>query len=128
MEIAQDLLSPVAKKGQAHFLSNDPMQGLDKSDPKAVGAKFEAIFYRMILKQIRESKLDDGLFSSSAMETRAEMRDDELAGVLGQAGHLGIIKMIEDFSAKMASEDVVHPQQFNTALNAPKGLLKEVKS
>ncbi|SCA62600.1 hypothetical protein SCG7109_AB_00560 [Chlamydiales bacterium SCGC AG-110-M15] len=128
MDISQALLAPSSKKGKAHFFSNDPLSGLDKTDPKVVGAKFESIFYRMILKQIRESELDDGLFTSNAMKTRKEMQDDELANVLGGAGHLGIMKMIEDFTAKVTGEGVVHPNAFSKNLEAPQGLIKEVKS
>jgi len=128
MDISQDLLAPSSKTGQAHFFSNDPLSGLDKSDPKVVGAKFESIFYRMILKQIRESELDEGLFTSNAMKTRKEMQDDELANTLGGAGHLGIMKMVEDFTAKVNGDGVVHPNTFRKSLDAPQGLIKEVKS
>ncbi len=66
-----------------------------RNDPKKLGGQFEAIFYRTMLKQMRDAQLEEDPFENGmgAGQIRT-MMDDELANVLGQRGYLGIGDMI----------------------------------
>ncbi|MBB64332.1 MAG: hypothetical protein CMO81_04640 [Waddliaceae bacterium] len=83
-----------AQVQQASFYSSDALSGMSRKDPKKVATQFEAIFYRMILKQMRDSSLSEGLFDSSAMQQTQSMQDDELANLLAGHGALGIKDLV----------------------------------
>lgn len=87
--------SPSAAKAES-FYSNQFLKGSDARSPTKVGRAFEAIFYRMILKQARETELATPLLDSPAMKQMREMQEDELATQLGNQGKLGIAKIVED--------------------------------
>ncbi len=109
------------------FYSNNPLEGASRKDPKKVGALFEAIFYRMIFKEMRESELasEDLLSSSESKQARA-MRDDELSNYLGAQGNLGVIDLLEKDAAVMESGSVVRTEDFGQVFGAPLGgLLKD---
>lgn len=84
----------------------------DKKDPEKVGAMFEAIFYRMILKEARSSSLGDPLFGSVQTDRAKEMRDEEFAHHLASKGQLGIKKLIVDHIKKLEGEDTIPPERF----------------
>lgn len=77
------------------FYSNQVLSAQDRKDPKKVGAMFESMFYRMIFKEMRASS-EDPLFGGSGMDQWKEIRDDEMAQVLGMQGKLGIADMITE--------------------------------
>lgn len=82
-------LSPAPVASGAHELS-----AWNKKNPEVVAGKFEALFYRMILKQAREARLADPLLDSAHTRQIEEMRDDELAEHLGARGNLGIKNLV----------------------------------
>ena len=90
------------------FYSSSPLNKQTK--PEAIGTQFEAIFYRTIFKQMEESQLDEGLFSSSQMQQLSGMRYDEMAGILAQKGHLGIKQLITNELLKNQEKDLT-PEQ-----------------
>jgi Rod binding domain-containing protein len=94
------------------FYSSSLMGEADKKDPEKVGAMFEAIFYRMILKEARESSLGDEIFGNKQVENYKEMRDEELAQNLAAKGHLGVKKIVVDHIEKVQGKDTVPPEMF----------------
>ena len=112
-------------KGAGSYHDASLLSSLDKSDPKKIGGLFEAMFYRMIFKEMRNSSLGDPLASSFNSQQVREMHDDELANQLGAQGHLGVVKMIEDYTQQMDSDNVVNPKDFNRFFGQPLGLLKD---
>jgi flagellar protein FlgJ len=72
-------------------------------DPKKVAGMFEALFYRTMLRQVRESSMGDPLFESSATKQAQEMMDDEMAVELGKKGDLGIANMMLEMIEKRES-------------------------
>ncbi len=105
------------------FYGMAPMGKGGVRNPKKVAAQFESIFYRILFKQMRDASLGDP-FDSHAMGTVKEMRDDEIANLLGATGNLGIKDLVTDFLEKQESEDVVHSENFKIAFQNPQGLLK----
>lgn len=79
----------------------DPLQG--EQNPEKVAGMFEAMFYRMMLSQVRSASLGDPLFSSSAVRQAEEMLHDEMANDMGKKGELGIANMMLDMVYKKQS-------------------------
>lgn len=71
---------------------------LGKNDPNAalreVARQFEGIFFKMVLKSMRDATVESGLFGSSQAKQYREMFDHQLSVTLGQGGKLGIADMI----------------------------------
>lgn len=84
-----------------------------KKSPKELAAKFEAIFYRILLKQARQSELGGSLFDSRESEQYKEMRDDELSLQMGKKGHLGIVDLVMDYVKKKESKDIIPLERFS---------------
>jgi Rod binding domain-containing protein len=115
------------KPSSGGFLQPGNLSPADRKNPKLLGAKFEAMFYRMILKQTREASLGDPLFGSSQTDSLKEMQDDEMSNVMGAEGHLGVVKMITDYMEEMESDRIISPKDFDTLAAAPAGLIKDTK-
>jgi Rod binding domain-containing protein len=92
----------------ASFYGNASLNGPDREDPRRVGAQFEAIFYRMLFRQMRESSLDEGLFDGRDMEQFQEMQHNELANALGAMGELGIIDAVVKEASQMPTADALY--------------------
>ena len=72
---------------------------------KDVAEQFEAIFVHQMLKQARQSKLADGIFSSEAQDTFNEMLDVEYSSILSKKNNFGIAEgLIRQFSSHINSE------------------------
>jgi flagellar protein FlgJ len=56
---------------------------------------FEALFLRQVIGSMRQAKLGDDLFGSSATNTYREMSDKQLADALAQKGSIGIAALVE---------------------------------
>ena len=72
------------------------------SAPKAVDPAlrkaaqgFEALFLRQVIGSMRQAKLGDDLFGSSATNTYREMSDKQLADALAQKVSIGIAALVE---------------------------------
>lgn len=56
---------------------------------------FEALFLRQVIGSMRQAKLGEDLFGSSATDTYREMSDRQLADSLSQKGAFGIAALVE---------------------------------
>lgn len=56
---------------------------------------FEALFLRQVIGSMRQAKLGEDLFGSSATNTYREMSDKQLADSLAQKGSIGIAALVE---------------------------------
>jgi len=98
---------------QSSYFSGDLLQGSMKKDPKAVGQMMESMFYRMLLKQVREEKLGEDLFESHQSDQINEWQDEEMAHQLGAMGALGVAAIVEESLKKQEM--------------APQGILKAAR-
>ncbi|MFT4552144.1 MAG: Rod binding domain-containing protein [Chlamydiales bacterium] len=114
----------LAKNKINSFYGAENSQGKDSKDPKKVAAMFEAIFYRLLFKNNRDSMMEDPLVGGQEMNTMKEMRDDEMANNLGSLGHLGIRDMVEEFIEKTQGTNVISPEKFKDRFDVSGGLLK----
>jgi Rod binding domain-containing protein len=88
------------------FYESSVINPADRKDPRKVGALFEAMFYRMLFKQVRDSEMTEPFFSGFQSEQIQEMRDDELANSLASEGQLGISNLITDYLAKQDATEL----------------------
>lgn len=65
------------------------------SDAREAAEQAEALFVRMLLKEVRRSMPEDGLFSSREMSTFQDMFDERVADQIAQSGQLGLADAIE---------------------------------
>lgn len=72
------------------------------SAPKAVDPElrkaaqgFEALFLRQVIGSMRQAKLGEDLFGSSATNTYRDMSDRQMADSLSQKGAFGIAALVE---------------------------------
>ena len=66
------------------------LQNKNNNDLEAVADQFESLFVYQMLKQARQSKLADGIFSSEAQETFQNMLDIEYSQILSNKNNFGI--------------------------------------
>ena len=72
------------------------------NDLKVVADQFESIFVFQLLKQARQSKLADGIFSSEAQDTFNNMLDMEYSEILSKKNNLGIAEaLIKKFQSNI---------------------------
>ena len=73
-------------------LNNPKSHGTNnkQDELRKVAEQFEAIFLNQFLKQARQAKLADDLFSNSASKTYQEMLDQQYASMLSGDVDLGI--------------------------------------
>jgi len=94
------------------MIKTDPLisaELLKKPDPKAelreVAEQFEAIFLNQMLKQMRQSKLADGILDSQADETYTSMLDAEQSKHLAGSVDLGIAEaLVRQLGGKVNAE------------------------
>jgi flagellar protein FlgJ len=66
----------------------------EKETLKQVAGQFESLFINMMLKNMRQAKLAEGLFDSSQSNMYRDMADQQLAMDLSQRGGLGLQDVI----------------------------------
>ena len=72
---------------------------------KTVANQFESIFVFQMLKQARQSKLAEGIFSSEAQDTFNNMLDLEYSQILSQENNFGIADaLIKQFQSHIVSK------------------------
>ncbi len=89
------------------FYDNQFLKNGNKTDPAEVGAQLESYFFRLILKEMRETAMEDPMFNSSDFQHIRQMQDDEIANLLGAQGNLGIKKMVSEYIQKTQGDDVI---------------------
>ena len=92
-------ISHLATKS-AHDKNMQFLQNKNNKDLEAVADQFESLFVYQMLKQARQSKLADGIFSSEAQETFQNMLDIEYSQILSNKSNFGIANaLIKQFQS-----------------------------
>ena len=65
-------------------------------DARQAAEQVEAMFVKMLLKEVRKASPDDGLMNSQEMQTFHDMFDDQIATEIAQSGQLGLADSIEE--------------------------------
>ena len=74
----------------------------NNNDLGIVADQFESIFVYQMLKQARQSKLAEGIFSSEAQDTFNNMLDMEYSEILSKKNNFGIAEaLIKQFQSHM---------------------------
>lgn len=103
----------ISKVDQINFLANKVsqdsktlgLQNKDNQELENVAEQFEAIFVHQMLKQARQSKLADGIFSSEAQDTFNDMLDTEYSSILSKKNNFGIAEgLIRQFSSHINAQ------------------------
>ena len=72
--------------------------GLDRtSDAQTVARKFEAMFWSMVINQLRTSMTEDGLFAGDRADAYGALFDMFMADYLAEHASLGLARMIERY-------------------------------
>ena len=88
----------ISKTDHINFLVTKVSQDQDSlslkeknnQDLKNVAEQFESIFVHQMLKQARQSRLAEGVFSSEAQDTFNNMLDIEYSQILSKKNNFGI--------------------------------------
>ena len=77
----------------------------NNQDLKNVAEQFESIFVHQMLKQARQSRLAEGVFSSEAQDTFNNMLDVEYSQILSKKNNIGIAEaLIKQFQPHFHSK------------------------
>ena len=77
----------------------------NNQDLKNVAEQFESIFVHQMLKQARQSRLAEGVFSSEAQDTFNNMLDVEYSQILSKKNNFGIAEaLIKQFQPHFRPE------------------------
>jgi Rod binding domain-containing protein len=104
----------ISKVDQINFLANKVsqdsktlgLQNKDNQELENVAEQFEAIFVHQMLKQARQSKLAEGIFSSEAQDTFNNMLDTEYSQILSKKNNFGIADaLIRQFQPNFESKE-----------------------
>jgi len=104
----------ISKVDQINFLANKVsqdsktlgLQNKDNQELENVAEQFEAIFVHQMLKQARQSKLAEGIFSSEAQDTFNNMLDTEYSQILSKKNNFGIADaLIRQFQPNFQSKE-----------------------
>ena len=83
----------------------DLLQNQNTRDLESVANQFESIFVFQMLKQARQSKLAEGIFSSEAQDTFNNMLDLEYSQILSKKNNFGIADaLIKQFESHVVSK------------------------
>lgn len=125
MDSAAGILDGNYQPGTHSIATDYGYSEADRKDLRKAAGQFEAIFYRQILKSMRESSLEeDPLLASHAGQQFKELLHDQLADYLGAQGALGFRELFEEVQAKMEGPkpgDLVAEEGY---LDAFPGLIK----
>ena len=103
----------ISKVNQINFLATKVSQDQNTSslkdknnqDLRNVAEQFESIFVHQMLKQARQSKLAEGVFSSEAQDTFNNMLDVEYSQILSKKNNFGIAEaLIKQFQPHFHSK------------------------
>ena len=103
----------ISKTDHINFLATKVSQDQDSLslkeknnlDLKNVAEQFESIFVHQMLKQARQSRLAEGVFSSEAQDTFNNMLDVEYSQILSKKNNFGIAEaLIKQFQPHFDSK------------------------
>ena len=78
----------------------------NNQDLKNVAEQFESIFVHQMLKQARQSRLAEGVFSSEAQDTFNNMLDVEYSQILSKKNNFGIAEaLIKQFQPHFQAKE-----------------------
>ena len=87
-------------KSSSNLINNKNKELID------VAEQFEAIFVHQMLKQARQGKLAEGIFSSEAQDTFNNMLDIEYSQILSKKNNFGIADgLIQQFQSHIQLKD-----------------------
>lgn len=66
------------------------------SDAREAAEQVEALFVKLLLKEVRKSAPDDGLFASSEMDMFHDLFDEQIANEIASSGQLGLADALEE--------------------------------
>ena len=104
----------ISKQNQINFLvakvSQDQnfasLKDKNNQDLKNVAEQFESIFVHQMLKQARQSRLAEGVFSSEAQDTFNNMLDSEYSQILSKKNNFGIAEaLIKQFQPHFQAKE-----------------------
>jgi|GEM_PF-541651 len=94
-------------------ISTDTSRLTSKANLQKAGQQFEAVFINMMLKSMRQAKLDDGgLLDTKNSDTFRDMQDKQVAESMAAHQPIGIGKAMTDFLAK--SQQALQPTAATT--------------
>lgn len=76
-------------------LNGDPKSILQSREDDAY-EQLEAVFMSMLIKEMRKSGMEEGLFAGDAADTFGGMFDSFMGDKLAESGGIGIQRMIKD--------------------------------
>ena len=103
----------ISKADQINFLATKfskdqkslSLKDKNNQDLKNVAEQFESIFVHQMLKQARQSRLAEGVFSSEAQDTFNNMLDVEYSQILSKKNNFGIAEaLIKQFQPHFHSK------------------------
>ena len=103
----------ISKTDHINFLATNVLQDQNSlslkeknnKDLKNVAEQFESIFVHQMLKQARQSRLAEGVFSSEAQDTFNNMLDVEYSQILSKKNNFGIAEaLIKQFQPHFHSK------------------------
>ena len=96
-----DFIANKVSQDQSSLLLKDK----NNQDLKNVAEQFESIFVHQMLKQARQSRLAEGVFSSEAQDTFNNMLDVEYSQILSKKNNFGIAEaLIKQFQPHFQSK------------------------
>ena len=97
-----DIATPTQPAAQpVAGISTDTSRLTSRANLKKAGQQFEAVFINMMLKSMRQAKLDDGgLLDTKNSETFRDMQDKQVAESMAAHQPIGIGKAMTEFLAK----------------------------
>ena len=112
MELTQLSNKYITDINAGSFLHQNINSKEAKDNPEKLAGQFESYFYRLLLKEVRNTQLTKPILNSHAMEQIRDMQDEEIAGLMGSQGHLGVKKMILQHLEHLDSDTVYTPDEF----------------
>jgi murein DD-endopeptidase MepM/ murein hydrolase activator NlpD len=98
---------------------------LENMEADKAGEEFESFMAQMLMKEMRRSMPEGGLFKGPAAEMFAGMFDQEIAKKIAENGDLGIGKII---AAKMRAQEGLDPEAAAPMANAKGALPAELST
>jgi flagellar protein FlgJ len=104
----------ISKADQINFLATKfsqnqkslSLKDKNNQDLKNVAEQFESIFVHQMLKQARQSRLAEGVFSSEAQDTFNNMLDVEYSQILSKKNNFGIAEaLIKQFQPHFQAKE-----------------------
>jgi len=85
------------------FSSND-LDGLRSKQPEAIAQQFEGLFMSMLVKEMRQSPLGEGLFPGDGSDTYGGIFDTFMGQHLAENGGIGMAASIAAAIRKQTDE------------------------